>query len=93
MVSVSLSTLVDTVAPSLLFFPSLLDVAIFSVKSHNLPSGIIIPFSGLRRGIQSGDRVALGWILAFRDLATTMMPSSSKRFHAFFKVSLLTASK
>ena len=60
MVSVSRKTLVETVAPSRLFFPSLLDCAIFSMKSHNLPSAMIFPVLESRLGVQSGAKRALG---------------------------------
>ena len=92
-VSVCCKTLVETVAPSLLFFPSLRDCAIFSIKSHNLPSGTMAPVFGLRWGVQSGANLARGRIFVFRLLAVIIIPSSSKRAHAFLSVSLLTASK
>jgi hypothetical protein len=92
-ISVSRKTLVETVAPSFLFFPSLRDCAIFSIKSHSLPSATISPVSGFRRGVQSGESLVLGGIFEFLLFNTEMMPSSSKRVHAFFRVSLLTASK
>lgn len=92
-VSVSLNTLVLTVAPSLLFFPSLLLCAIFSIKSHNLPWRTICPVLRSRAGVQFGSSFARGRILALRDLATMIMPSSSRRVQAFLRVSLLTASK
>lgn len=92
-ISVSRRTLVDTVAPSFRFFPSLRDCAIFSIKSHNLPSGTISPVSGFRRGVHSGDSLVLGGIFEFLLFKTVMIPSSSKRVQAFFRVSLLTASK
>ena len=92
-VSVCRKTLDETVAPSRLFFPSLRDCAIFSMKSHNLPSGTMAPVCGLRCGIHSGANFARGRILVFRLLAISMIPSSSKRAHEFLSVSLLTASK
>ena len=91
--SVNRKTLVETVAPSFLFFPSLRDWAIFSMKSHSLPSGTINPVSGSRRGAQSGESLVLGGVFAVLLFSTVIIPSSSKRVHAFFKVSLLTASK
>lgn len=92
-ISVSRKTLEETVAPSFRFFPSLRDWAIFSMKSHNLPSKTTTPVLGSRRGAQSGESLVLGGTLEFLLFRTVIIPSSSNRVHAFFRVSLLTASK
>jgi hypothetical protein len=90
--SVSPMTLVLTVAPSRLFFPSRLLEAIFSTKSHNLPVARRLPFSSLP-GHHSGARRIRGGTRGSLDRTTWMMPSSSKRWYEFLRVSLLTDSK
>jgi hypothetical protein len=92
-VSASLNTLVLTVAPSRLFFPSRRDNAIFSMKSHNLPSAIMFPVAVWRSGVHSGASFIFGVAFNARLFTTRTIPSSSKRWYAFLRVSLLTASK
>ena len=90
--SASANTLVLTVAPSLRFFPSLLDCAIFSIKFHNLPLGTIAPVCASRSGLHSSDSLTAEGVLGSLFGLRTMMPSSSTSWNVFFRVSLLTAS-
>lgn len=92
--SASPTTRVLTVAPSRLFLPSRRLDAIFSVNFHSLPSaGASRPVAASRAGRQSGARRRRGGTRGSRDRTTWMMPSSSKRWYEFLRVSLLTASK
>lgn len=93
MISVRRRTLVETVAPSLRFLPSLLESASFSVKSQSRPSATMLSVSASRRGTQSGARRSLGPTFGSRLLPTRRMPSCWKRPYEFLRVSLLTASK
>lgn len=93
--SASPTTLVLTVAPSRLFLPSRRLDAIFSVNSHSLlpAAGASRPVAASRAGRQSGARRRRGGMRVSRERTTWMMPSSSKRWYEFLRVSLLTASK
>lgn len=89
------TTRVLTVAPSRRFLPSRRLDAIFSVNSHSLlpAAGASRPVAASRAGRQSGARRRRGGMRGSRERTTWMMPSSSKRWYEFLRVSLLTASK
>ncbi len=74
-------------------YPSRLDNAMVSMKSHNLPLGTIAPVSLSRSGVHSGASLMLACCLASLLLASMTILSSSKSWKAFLRVSLLTASK
>ncbi len=91
--SASVRTRVLTVAPSRRFLPSRLLEAILSTNSHSLPDGTSCPVAGSRDGVHSGVSRSRAGTLVSLDLISMMMPSSLKRWNAFFNDSLLTASK
>ncbi len=82
--------IVGNVAPT---HPSLLDCAIASANFQSFPSRMINPLSLSRAGVQPGSSLTMVGIFELRLLDKTMILSSSKSWKAFFRVSLLTASK
>lgn len=73
--------------------PSLLDCAIASANCQSFPFGVMIPVFLSRAGVQLGSSFTVVGTFEPRLLDKTTIPSSSKRWKAFFRVSLFTASK
>lgn len=74
-------------------YPSLRDCAIVSANCHSFPCGTIPSVCSSRPGVHSVTSFTMVGIFESRLLERTMMPSSSKSWNAFLRVSLFTASK
>ena len=74
-------------------YPSRLDKAMVSIKSHNLPLGMIPPVSASLSGVHSEASLMLADFFESLAFDCKRMFSSKKSWKAFLSVSLLTASK